>query len=207
MAFLRLAFLGMTLLLSSAWGQATYGTGCGTALEDIPNPASDSCTSFFRCYRNRQYSLRCPLGQAFDFDRSRCRADNEVDCPLQLQRFQAPAVPSYLKLKTPNQDREIEIRVVQVPHGVDPNTLPVSPARGAPATRHLVTQGRQTILASRDQPQTVFIQQPPPAPQAPVLPQGQIPAPAQGQALPTQTQGGVPMFVPYQGNTEGHGTQ
>ena len=68
------------LLLAVTLTSGQYSQGCTNALEDRPDPSSDSCQSFYRCYRRRQYSLRCPLGQVFDFDRSRCRWVKEIQC-------------------------------------------------------------------------------------------------------------------------------
>ncbi|RUS80778.1 hypothetical protein EGW08_011448, partial [Elysia chlorotica] len=62
----------LVILLTSPLTSGQYSRGCSRAVENIPDPSSDSCQAFFRCFQGRQYSLRCPLGQVFDFDRSRC---------------------------------------------------------------------------------------------------------------------------------------
>ena len=61
------------------------------------------------------YSVRCTAGQVFDFDESQCRPVNLVDCPLQLQRFQAPAIPFYLRPNTPQENPQVRIQVLQSP--------------------------------------------------------------------------------------------
>ncbi|ESO91366.1 hypothetical protein LOTGIDRAFT_153802 [Lottia gigantea] len=54
---------------------------------DYPFPASDSCTSFYRCYNRQIFILRCPPAQNFDFARRQCRPQAEVDCTQQLRLF------------------------------------------------------------------------------------------------------------------------
>ncbi|KAK3757590.1 hypothetical protein RRG08_017377 [Elysia crispata] len=123
------AILGLLLLVTSETS-GQYSQGCSRALEDLPDPSSDSCQAFFRCFNGHQYSLRCPLGQVFDFDRSRCRLTNSVNCQLQLQRFQAPAVPGYMwpNQRSP-QEGQVEIRVVHV----GPDTAGNLPGQNSPS--------------------------------------------------------------------------
>ncbi|GFS05155.1 hypothetical protein ElyMa_006514200 [Elysia marginata] len=128
----------------------------------MPDPSSDSCQSFFRCFNGNQYSLRCPLGQVFDFDRSRCRLTNSVNCELQLQRFQAPAVPGYMwpNQRSP-QEGEVEIRVVHVGPDAVSNTQGQNPPRQArpgtlpqPQLPRQATGLAQSQGQGRDQDQT-----------------------------------------------------
>uniref|UniRef100_A0A2C9LPY5 Chitin-binding type-2 domain-containing protein n=1 Tax=Biomphalaria glabrata TaxID=6526 RepID=A0A2C9LPY5_BIOGL len=203
MATQLILIFALVMFTSTVRAQPAYGTGCGLALEDIPNPASETCTAFFRCYRNRQYSLRCPLGQAFDFDKSRCRPDREIDCPLQLQRFQAPAVPAYLRPPGQNQqEREIEIRVVQVPPGVDPNSIQITGNVGrlAPTNNRPVFTNQFPSLLNTHTRTGIVQQQQPPTFNAGVQGPGQyIPGQVtRGQFVPPQPQAQVPLVKPQQ---------
>ncbi|BFZ23350.1 hypothetical protein BsWGS_26389 [Bradybaena similaris] len=139
--------IGLLLVVSPVKASVHNGR-CGPALEDIPDPASDSCVAFFRCYSNRQFSIRCPLGQAFHFDRARCRPESEVDCPLQLQRFQAPAVPHYLRPNQAHHDREVEIRVVHVAPNTAASSNQVANSGQDPVLRQTASQVGGQILSA-----------------------------------------------------------
>ncbi|BFZ23553.1 hypothetical protein BsWGS_26592 [Bradybaena similaris] len=202
--FLQIILSVLLISLSPARGQP-YLPGCGVALQDLPNPSSDSCTSFYRCHNNRQFSLRCPLGQAFHFDRARCRPENEVDCPLQLQRFQAPAVPPHLRSP---QDRDVEVRVVHLAPGVNPNNLQFySNGRQVQVTnQHTAQRGGHTLIAAQQQQQRPL--QDVNIPQTPVLftsPDVQS-QPVQGQVYQGQVvQGHAYPIQPVQGQVvQGH---
>ncbi|CAG5131502.1 unnamed protein product [Candidula unifasciata] len=201
-----LFLLTVSLVILSPVGAQPYISGCGVALQDVPNPSSDTCTAFFRCYNNRQFSLRCPLGQAFHYDRARCRPENEVDCPLQLQRYQAPAVPPHLRSP---QDRDVEVRVIHLAPGVNPNNLQffTNGQQVQVTNNHAPQRGGHTLIAAQQQnrfpTQNINAQQPPTFLTSPDVQnqpvQGQVfqGLPSQGQIFPgQQVQGQVVLGHP-----------
>ncbi|KAK7494186.1 hypothetical protein BaRGS_00014659, partial [Batillaria attramentaria] len=65
---------------------------CPAPNGDFPNPASETCSAFFRCVDGRPIALRCPSEQTFDFLQLSCRPSDDVDCERQLQLYANPHV-------------------------------------------------------------------------------------------------------------------
>ncbi|KAK3759123.1 hypothetical protein RRG08_040677 [Elysia crispata] len=53
---------------------------------DFPNPASEGCTTFFRCANNQATMLRCPAMQTFDFLFRSCRRGTQLQCERWVSR-------------------------------------------------------------------------------------------------------------------------
>ncbi|GFN75871.1 hypothetical protein PoB_000237700 [Plakobranchus ocellatus] len=135
----------------------------------------------------------------FDFDCS-TRAANAVNCPLQLQRFQAPAVPAYLRPNQAQHEREVEIRVIHVTPGSDTDNT-------AAGTNNLPAQSPQNVAVRSNADQGRPPRLPPPQSsqyasgegQGQVLinidpPQGVPSTSMLGQGLPPQRD--IPSFFP-----------
>ena len=53
----------------------------------MPNPASEGCVTFFRCYNYHPVLLRCGPGQQFHFGKRQCMNGRDVNCTGQLQKY------------------------------------------------------------------------------------------------------------------------
>ncbi|KAK7094153.1 uncharacterized protein DDB_G0283357-like isoform X2 [Littorina saxatilis] len=94
-SFILRSFLWLVLAGYGLTQQSTQQSPfCPNANGDYPNPASETCASFFRCVQGRPLALRCPTGEAFDFLLRRCSPRDDVNCERQLQLFAAPAAGS-----------------------------------------------------------------------------------------------------------------
>ncbi|GFR94349.1 hypothetical protein ElyMa_006247900 [Elysia marginata] len=76
---------------------------------DFPNPASEGCTTFFRCANNQATMLRCPDMQIFDFLFRSCRSGTQLHCERQLEVFAIPANPT----ASENPDAQSSVRGAQ----------------------------------------------------------------------------------------------